>query len=177
MATPYVGEIRLFAGNFAPEGWAMCAGQTVQISQNPVLFQLIGTTYGGDGVSTFQLPDLRSRVPVHQGTPSGGSTYPIGMVAGQETVTLNDAQMPRHTHSFATTSSGQVQSPANAFPATINNNGQANITLYGNGNAKPTTLAPSSIKPSAGGQPHENIQPYVCLTFIISLYGIYPSQS
>jgi microcystin-dependent protein len=176
MGQPYVGEIRLFGGNFAPVGWALCNGAPQSISSNPTLFQLIGTTYGGDGVQTFNLPNLQSRVPVHQGTGTSG-TYVIGQAAGVETVTLTTQQMPSHNHALVATSSGQTLVPSTStFPAVATTtNGTA--ILYAPGTTTGRTLNPATIKNDGGSQPHSNIQPYLAVNFIISLYGIYPSPS
>jgi microcystin-dependent protein len=170
MADPYIGEIRLFGGNFAPLNWAFCNGQTLRIAEFDTLFNLIGTTYGGDGQQTFNLPDLRSRVPVHQG---GG--YITGQLQGVETVSLTAAQTGTHSHRLQGTTAGSNASPKNNLLAPAAGNVQ-NPTLYGTGTGSPvlTALAPSSITVNTGGQPHANIQPYLCISFIISLYGIYP---
>jgi microcystin-dependent protein len=165
----------LFAGTFAPQDWALCNGALLPISGYDALFNLIGTTYGGDGVSTFGLPSLASRVPVHQGTSNTG-TYVIGQLAGVENVTISEPNMPRHTHVLACTgNTGQVASPANALPAVVNST-QTNVYVYGTGGGKLTTLMPATVGISGGSVPHNNIQPYLCATFIISLFGIYPSQ-
>ena len=171
MAQPYVGEIRLFAGNFAPAGWMFCDGQLLPISENETLFQLIGTTYGGDGQSTFALPDLRGRVPIHQGT-GGGGTYTLAQNGGVESVTLNVNQIPVHSHSFMATSS-------NANDANASGNVAAQVTAgFPYLNAPPTVaMAASSIANTGGSQPHSNFQPYLCIEFIISLFGIFPSQN
>src|SRR4051794_25648378 len=162
MAQPYVGEIRMFAGNFAPAGWMFCEGQLLPISENETLFQLIGTTYGGDGQSTFGLPDLRGRLPIHQ-----GNGFILAETGGVEEVTLTVAQIAAHTHPLLASSS------IGALP-----NGQANvlakttnIDLY-SGDATDTPLAPTAITPVGGSQPHTNFQPYLCVDFIISLFGI-----
>ena len=170
MAQPYVGEIRMFAGTFAPAGWMFCAGQLLPISENETLFNLIGTTYGGDGQSTFALPDLRGRVPVHQGT-GAQSSFPIGQLGGVETVTLTTAQMPAHSHPM-------LASSAISTLATPQNNvtGQAAAKLYHAGNPS-VFLNPQSVTTTGGSQPHDNFQPYLCVSFIISLFGIFPSQS
>ncbi len=168
---PFIGEIRLFAGNFAPENWAFCNGTLLAVSQYETLFNLIGTTYGGDGQSTFALPDLRSRVPVHIGN---GTT--MGQMGGAEGVALTAAQIAAHSHGLQGTPTNNATSPAGAFPAALS--GGLAPTLYGTGSGSPTTLAPQSIGPNSGAnQPHGNIQPYVALTFIIALSGVYPSQN
>jgi microcystin-dependent protein len=168
MSQPYVGEIRIFAGNFAPSGWAFCDGQLLPISENDVLFNLIGTTYGGDGQTTFAMPDLRGRLPVHQGS-NGVSNHIIGELAGVETVTLTTQQMPIHTHAAACNSAGSNDSRASG------NYWGAGPLAFG-----PTpngVMNPASIGPTGGNQPHDNMPPYLGLNFIISLYGIYPSQT
>ena len=170
MAQPYVGEIRMFAGNFAPAGWMFCEGQLLPISENETLFQLIGTTYGGDGQSTFALPDLRGRVPIHQGT-SQGTTYQLAETGGVETVTLTVNQTPVHSHALlASTAIPTSSSPAD------NLTGQSAAKLYRSGT--PTVLLnAASLSPTGGSQPHNNFQPYVCVDFIISLFGIFPSPT
>lgn len=165
---PYIGEIRMFGGNFAPVGWSFCSGQILSISENEALFALIGTTYGGDGVTTFALPDLRGRLPVHQ-SPS----FPIGGAAGVESVTLTTAQIPAHTHG-ALGSSAVVEgsNPAGALFAT-----SEDTPFYAPFNAaKSASLSPAAVGPSGGSQPHDNMQPYLCVSFIIALEGIFPSQ-
>lgn len=172
MGQPYVGEIRIFAGNFAPAGWAFCEGQLVPISENDTLFNLIGTTYGGDGEETFALPDLRGRLPVHMGTGPGLSPYVIGQLGGTETVTLTTTQLPSHTHPL-------IGSSDNATKVDAKNHVLAQTPTYTPYIAAPPNvgLSPNSVSPTGGSQPHDNQMPYLCLNFIISLYGIYPSQS
>ena len=172
--SPYVGEIRMFAGNFPPVGWLFCEGQPLPISENEVLFQLIGNRYGGDGESTFNLPNLASRVPIHMSAVPG-NTYIIGEMAGTEAETLTVQQIPIHTHQALASSTGQVQSPANAVLATATST-QNGIRIY-NTTAPDTPLHGSSISPAGGSQPHENVQPFLCINFIISLFGIFPSQT
>ncbi|HTZ44401.1 MAG TPA: tail fiber protein [Jatrophihabitans sp.] len=166
MSNPYIGEIRMFGGNFAPVGWLLCQGQLLSISDYDTLFNLIGTTYGGDGVNTFALPNLQSRIPVHQ-----GQNYPLGMMAGAESVTLTSQQLPVHTH----------QAAANGQTGTLNppaGNVWAAWTQSGYASAAPTTqLTAASLTPSGGNQPHDNMPPYLVINFIISLFGIYPSPS
>jgi microcystin-dependent protein len=165
---PYVGEIRMGGWNFAPVGWAMCNGQLIPIDQNAALFQLIGTTYGGDGQTNFALPNLQGRLPVHV-----GPGFALGQPGGSETVTLNSNQVPSHSHSFmCSTSNGTQHDPAGQVPATLPAG-----SGYIQGTAT-TALASGSIQPGGGGgQPHDNMQPYLCVTFIISLFGVFPSQS
>jgi microcystin-dependent protein len=166
MAQPYVGEVRMFAGNFAPAGWQFCSGELLAISENETLFQLIGTTYGGDGQSTFAVPDMRGRVPIHM-----GNSFILAQTGGVEQVTLTPAQIPLHNHALmASTDVPTATDPQNNLP------GQAAAKLYRSGT--PTvTLAPQSIGSTGGNQPHTNMQPYLCVQFIISLYGIFPSQT
>jgi microcystin-dependent protein len=154
--------------NFAPVGWAMCTGQLMPIDQNPVLFTLIGTTYGGDGQTSFALPDLRGRLPVH-----AGPGFTLGQQGGSETVTLTGNQVPGHSHSFmCSASNGTQHDPAGHVPAALPEG-----SAYIQGTAT-TPLASGSIQPGGGaGQPHDNMQPYLCITFIISLFGVFPSQS
>ena len=173
MAQPYVGEIRMFAGNFAPAGWSFCDGSPLPISENETLFQLIGTTYGGDGESTFNLPDLRGRVPIHQGNGPGQS-FIVGEAGGVEEVTLTTNQIPVHSHALlasidlATSNNVQNNLAASIAPGVI--------SAYG---TDPPTGAidPTSISPVGGSQPHTNFQPYLCISYIISLFGIFPSPT
>ena len=169
MAQPYVGEIRMFAGNFAPAGWMFCEGQLLPISEYETLFNLIGTTYGGDGQSTFGLPDLRGRIPVHF-----GNGFILAETGGAETVTLTVAQIPAHSHPFLATSSQATDSnPAGKTPA---NSASATASPYGT-DAPRTNLAAASIGSVGGSQPHGNFQPYLCIDFIISLFGIFQSPT
>jgi microcystin-dependent protein len=157
----------MFAGSFAPAGWMFCDGQLLPISENETLFQLIGTTYGGDGTSTFRLPDLQGRVTVHQ-----GSGFTIAQAAGVESVTLTSQQMPVHTHALlATTSSGTAPSPDSAVLAT-----SAATKVYRESNAN-QAMAAQMVSVVGGSQPHNNFQPYLCIDFIISLFGLFPSQT
>lgn len=164
MSQPYVGEIRMFAGNFAPAGWMFCEGQLLPISEYEVLFQLIGTTYGGDGQSTFQLPDLRGRLPIHN-----GNGFTLAQSGGVETVTLTTTTIPAHTHTvLATTNSNTASLPNGNFLA-------AGPDIYDVGVPGGSTMAPA-ISSVGGSQPHDNFQPYLCVDFIISLFGVFPSQ-
>jgi len=170
--TAYVGEIRMFAGNFAPAGWMFCQGQTLPIAENEALFQLIGTTYGGDGQNTFSLPNLSSRMPVHMGTPPQGGSYVIGQVGGAEQVTLTVPQMPAHAHPLiAAAVTGDQINPGGNLPAN-----SSNVTIYINDQAN-GNMSPTAISSVGGSQPHENMPPYLCINFIISLFGVFPSQS
>ncbi|AFD27229.1 phage tail protein [Deinococcus gobiensis] len=171
MSDPYIGEIRMFGGNFAPEGWQLCNGSSLSISEYGVLFQLIGTTYGGDGQTTFKVPDLRGRWPVHQGSLAGVST-PLGQAAGSESVPLLLSQMPSHTHALKATASAATT--ANPTGATLAQTTPASLYLDDNPGV---SLAGQALGMAGGGQPHENRSPYLAVNFIISLYGIYPSQS
>ena len=172
MGIPYIGEIRMFAGNFAPNGWEICAGQLIAISENDALFTLIGTTYGGDGQSTFGLPDLRGRLPVHQGQGPGLSSYILGQFAGTEQVTLTTTQIPNHTHAFlGSTNLGNTPNPAGNLLAQ-----STAIDAYINEDPA-AALRAGSIVPIGGSQPHDNRMPSLAINFIISLYGIFPSQT
>jgi microcystin-dependent protein len=173
MAQPYVGEIRMFAGNFAPNGWMFCEGATLPISENDVLFQLIGTTYGGDGEETFNLPNLASRVPLHMGTGPDGTTYQIGEMAGTEQETLTVQQIPSHTHPLtAAATPGTQATPVGNVLAQAG----GSVQLYYEGD--PTgNMNAQAITPVGGSQPHENTQPFLCINFIISLFGVFPSQT
>lgn len=170
MALPYVGEIRIFAGNFAPAGWMFCEGQLLPIAENQTLFQLIGTTYGGDGQSTFALPDLRGRVPIHANT-NQTATINLAEAGGVETVTLTAQQLPAHTHPFiVSTDAGSQPSPAGNVLAT-----SATVAMYKF--ATPTTAMTEHTSSAGGSQPHSNFQPYLCVNFIISMFGVFPSQT
>jgi microcystin-dependent protein len=176
---PYVGEIRLFAGNFAPNGWMFCEGQTLPISENETLFTLIGTTYGGDGQETFNLPNLASRIPIHMGTGPDGTTYQLGEMAGTESETLTTQQIPTHDHALiASTAQANVLSPEGAVLAKPTST-QPGVNAY-----VPTASATadhlmhaSSITSEGGSQPHDNTQPFLVMNYIISLYGVFPTQT
>ena len=171
MSQPYYGEIRLFAGNFAPGGWAFCQGQLVAIVGNDAVFQLIGTTYGGDGQTTFGLPDLRGRVPIHQGTGPGLSARTMGDTGGAETVTLKASRLPPHTHTLVASST-----PANAAAGPGGGVLAATaINVYGT-SAPPLPMSAQAISAVGGSQPHENMAPFLALKYIIALTGVYPSQ-
>jgi microcystin-dependent protein len=167
VSTPYIGEIRIFAGNFAPVGWLLCQGQLLPISQYDVLFNLIGTTYGGDGQNTFALPDLASRIPYHQ-----GSGYVLGQQGGVEQVTLTQQQIPVHTHT------ANANTPNADQPGTAGNVWGAG-TLSGYTATQPanTIMNPAALSSAGGSQPHENMPPFLCLNFIIATEGIYPSPT
>jgi microcystin-dependent protein len=174
MGTPYVGEIRMFAGSFNPAGWMLCQGQQLPISEYETLFNLIGTTYGGDGQNNFNLPNLQSRVPVHMGSSPSLGTYTIGQLAGVETVTLTTQQIPSHSHNVNATNTGQQLAPSGTtMPAAATPN---NRNVYGPAGSAPVKMA-NLINPSGGNQPHSNIQPVLAINFIIALFGIYPSPT
>lgn len=173
---PYIGEIRLFAYNFAPVGWMDCNGQLLSIAEYEALFALIGTTYGGDGITTFGLPDLSGRVPVHQGTGIGLSNYVIGQKAGTETVTLTTQQIPAHSHPvYATTAAATSTTPGTSMlPAAVSGDTFYVNTLTGNNAA---AMSPQAILPSGGNQPHENTMPTLTARYCMAVWGIFPSQS
>lgn len=175
MSDPFVGEIKMFGGNFAPQGWHDCDGAIMSIAENDTLFTLIGTTYGGDGQETFGLPDLRGRVPIHQGTGPDGASHFTGELAGAETATLTTQQIPVHSHPpLGSNDQASRSDPAGAIPASLPPAG----TQSAYGTLGPIrALDPSSVTSIGGSQPHENHQPYLTLRFIISLYGIYPTQT
>jgi microcystin-dependent protein len=172
MAQPYIGEIRIFAGNFAPAGWLFCDGQLIPISENDALYTLIGTTYGGDGQETFALPDLRGRLPVHQGIGLGNISYPLAQMDGVEEITLTVNQLPSHSHPLLASSAvntntspeGNVVSQSSQMSPYIHDTPQVDMEL-------------GAVIPAGGSQPHTNLQPYLCVNFIISLYGIFPQFS
>jgi microcystin-dependent protein len=166
MAQPYVGEIRMFAGNFAPAGWMFCEGQLLPISENETLFNLIGTTYGGDGQSTFALPDLRGRIPIHQ-----GNGFILAETGGAEEITLTVNQIAAHSHPLLATAAA-----ANSTNPTSNVVAKPSKNMYRDGPGS-NPMNPSSVGPTGGSQPHTNFQPYLCVDFIISLFGIFPSQT
>ncbi len=171
MSQPYIGEIRLFAGNFEPAGWMICDGRPLPISENDALFTLLGTTYGGDGETTFNIPNLQSRVPIHQGTGSGLSSHILGETGGAEEVTLTVQQIPIHTHPAGCvggTNTGTAASPGgNVWAA------QSATGVYANLNPA-NNMNPGAAAPAGGSQPHENMVPFLAINFIISLFGIFP---
>jgi len=187
MGTPYLSEIRIMAFNFAPKGWAMCNGQTLPINQNQAIFALLGTTYGGNGQTTFQLPNLQGRVPVHQGS-GGGTTVVLGQSAGETTHTLIVSEMPSHSHSLnadaATAAGSNTNTPATAGTKVLGQSAGTGgtpptpftINLYSTANPN-GTLNPNCLTPNGGSQPHENEQPYLVLNFCIALQGIFPSRN
>jgi len=169
VSDPYVGEIRLVGFNFAPEGWAFCDGSTLSIADNDVLFNLLGTTFGGNGTNTFALPNLTGRVVVHQGTGTG-SSYTLGQTGGVSSVTLSATQMPAHSHAVKSQSgAGNATGPAGNFFATASPSVYATASGY--------VSMGSTVGSTGGSQPHDNMQPYLVMNYIISLFGVYPSQS
>lgn len=174
----YVGEIRLFAGNFPPLGWAFCQGQILSIAENDVLFLLIGTAYGGDGQTTFALPDLRGRIALHQGTDNASNSYALGERGGAEQVSLTTQQIAAHGHTLTGAMPGEGAPATNAANTTPVGNlpargGATNYSLL-----TPTAaLSSVTLMPTGGGQPHDNLMPYICVNYIISLYGTYPSPT
>lgn len=172
MADPFVAEIRMFAGNFAPKGWAYCNGQVLPISQNTALFTLLGTTYGGDGKTTFALPDLQGRVPMHPGNGPGLTGRVLGENGGNETVTLLPSEMPAHTHAVsmgAFAAAATTTNPQNQLPAQTAENSYSQT-------GTPVDMAPGTLAVSGGGQSHNNLQPYLVLNFIIALQGVFPQR-
>jgi microcystin-dependent protein len=179
MSTPYLGEVRMAGFNFAPVGWALCNGQLLSIAQNTALFALLGTTYGGDGQSTFALPNLEGRIPISQGQGPGLSSYVMGQAGGSETVALTSAQLPAHIHSLqANSAAASLARPTanylarSSFPSFPS----AGVPIYDPALAAAAMNA-GAIAVSGASQPHDNMMPFVCLTFIIALQGIFPSQN
>jgi microcystin-dependent protein len=169
MSDAYTGEIRMFGGNFAPAGWDFCEGQLLPISEYSALFNLIGTTYGGDGVNTFALPDLRGRLPVHMGFDANGNGYVMAQSGGTENVTLTSAQIPQHAHIVQGSPVGGSSNPSgDTFGG-----GQAVFSS----SSPSVKISPSTVAQTGGSQPHTNLMPYLCVSFIIQLIGIYPSQT
>ena len=180
MSEPFLGEIRMVGWNFAANGWALCNGQLMPINQYSALFSLLGTTYGGNGTTTFALPNLQGRVPIHQGTGVGLSPYTIGQSSGSENITLLPNQMPAHNHLMGVSNlPGAVADPTNAILAQGNSGaGRAPVPVSNYVSTAATgALAPTAIAPSGGNQPHSNIQPFLCINFIIALTGIFPSRN
>ncbi|HEX7850383.1 MAG TPA: tail fiber protein [Sphingomonas sp.] len=177
MAQPYVAEIKMFGGNFAPRGYALCNGQIVAISQNTALFSLLGTTYGGNGTSTFALPNMQGRAPVHQGNGAGIDPVSLGEMAGETSVTLNTSNLPQHTHPISgavIASSNPGETPASNTLFTNSAPNQLYATSLGTG---ALNLASQSITMAGGSQPHNNAQPYLAVTFIIAMEGIFPARN
>ncbi|MBU8895692.1 phage tail protein [Corallococcus sp. H22C18031201] len=177
MSDPFIGEIRMFGGNFAPRGWAFCNGQLLSIAQNSALFSILGITYGGNGQTTFALPDLRGRSPMQWGQGPGLSPRTLGEQGGTETVTLVANQMPAHTHSLvASVTQADAANPEGMFNAIqVDSSTQQPVNMY-NATAG-TTMSPQAIGIAGGSQPHNNMAPYLCVSFIIALQGVYPSRN
>lgn len=174
MSEPFVAEIRIFAGNFAPRGWAFCNGQLLPISQNTALFSLIGTTYGGDGRTTTALPNLQGRAPMHPGRGPGLTSRRLGERGGSETVTLTEAQMPSHTHPFqGSQDPPDSRQPGNSLASQPSGRGAS--VLYGTSNPVPQDAR--TVSNTGGSQSHNNLQPFLTMNFIIALVGLYPSRS
>lgn len=174
MSEPFVGEIRMFAGNFAPRAWAFCDGQLLSVSQNDALFSLLGTIYGGDGRTTFGLPDIRGRIPLHQGTGPGLSTRRLGSKSGTESVTLTSNQLASHTHDLvASTAAADSVAPQGRV---IAESAAPFRYLVGNSTAAPIALNSQSVANTGGAQSHANLMPALCINYIIALFGIYPSR-
>ncbi len=171
MSEAYVGEIRMFGGNYAPQNWAPCDGRLLPIAENEVLYTLLGTTYGGDGVNTFGLPDLRGRLPIGMGQGPGLSPRVQGQQTGVENVTLTAAQTPAHTHAFAAGGKSSSANPQGLVPAEA-----TGLSFYASAPAPSAWLAPGTVEIVGGGQPHSNVMPSLAVGFIIALAGIYPSQ-
>jgi microcystin-dependent protein len=176
MSNPFVAEIRMFAGNFAPTGWALCNGQLLPISQNTALFSLLGTTYGGDGKSNFALPNLQGSAPLQAGQGPGLSLRDLGEIGGEQNVTLLQTEMPSHSHSAQGSTGSNQTTPVN--------NAWASGAKLGGGNLYVPTNAPTNVQMNpfgtsiaGGNQPHNNMMPYLCLTFIIALQGVFPPRS
>jgi microcystin-dependent protein len=177
MSDPFVAEIRIFGFNFAPRGWAMCNGQLLSISQNTALFSLLGTTYGGDGKSTFALPNLQGAAPIDAGQGSGLSRYDLGQSGGEPAVTLLTSEIPAHQHTVSAVASGGDQSsPQNAAWAQAGT-GRQGANIYTQSTASDVALSPQAFAPAGGDQPHNNMPPYLTLNFCIALQGIYPPRS
>ncbi len=175
MATPYIAEISMFGGNFAPRNWAFCNGQILSIAQNTALFSLLGTTYGGNGQTTFALPDLQGRLPMHPGQGPGLSAHSLGEKSGSESVTLTNGQMPMHTHASAAGAGTALDSaiPVGRYPST-----PASGTPYADaGGAQMAGGGGGSVGSAGGNQPHNNLMPSLCINFIICLFGVYPSRN
>src|SRR5262245_46056197 len=172
MSSPFLGEIRIFAGNFAPRGYALCNGQLLPINQNTALFSLLGTTYGGNGQTTFALPNLQERFPMHHGQGPGLSPRALGEVSGSATVTLQESQIPAHTHVLLVSTANATRNAPSANSALA----LSPATVYG----LPQDLVPlatEALQPTGGGQPHANVQPYLAVTYVIAIQGIFPSRN
>lgn len=178
MDTPFLGMLALFGFNFQPSGWTYCNGQLISISQNSALFALLGTTFGGDGINTFALPDLRGRIPVGMGTGPGLSNYQMGQMAGSENVTLLSTQMPQHNHIMTASGNGPTQATASGASLASEVRGGVNPmpVVYANGATTPVNMA-SATSLAGGNQPHDNLQPYLAVNYCIALEGIFPSRN
>lgn len=182
MSNAFLGQITMFAGNFAPKDWAFCNGQTLSIQQNTALFSLLGTAYGGNGVNTFQLPDLQSRLPVNQGQGAGLSPYVLGQPGGTDTVTIDQTMMPVHLHTFNATKQSATDAAiaSTSVPASPN---VSNASLYASPAQPPgpplnfVSLHPSTVGSAGGNQPHSNLMPSLCISFVIALVGVFPSRN
>lgn len=170
MSEPFVAEIRIFAGNFAPRNWAFCDGQLLPIAQNTALFSLIGTIYGGDGRSTMGLPNLKDRAPMHPGNGPGLSSRRLGEKIGVQEVTLSPAQLPSHSHNLLSFTSTTDDTPSASV-------GVGNAPIYGPGTGTKVPMDSNAVQANGGGQPHNNMQPFLAMNFIIALIGLYPSRS
>ena len=170
MSDPFLGEIKIFAGNFAPRSWAFCDGQLLNIAQYNALFSLLGTTYSGDGRTTFGLPDLRGRIPIHAGNGPGLTPRAQGARAGAETVAVSEAQMPSHVHPSASANHADQSNPVGNVPGHV-----SSASIYAD--SGDASMAADTSVPAGGGQPHANVMPFLCVYFIIALQGVYPSRS
>ena len=181
MSNPFVAEIRIFTGGFAPTGWALCDGQLLPISQNTALFSLLGTTYGGNGTSNFALPNLQGCAPMQAGQGPGLTLRDLGETGGEQTVTLLQTEMPAHSHTFncETNNGTVVTSSGNQLSKGFKGNIQASnkLQMYSSATQPNAQLNPLSVSPAGGGQPHNNLMPYLGLTFIIALQGVFPPRS
>ena len=181
MSSYFIGEIRMFGGSFAIANWSFCNGQTIPISQNETLYTLIGTTYGGDGVNTFALPNMQSRLPVHMGAGLGLSTYVIGQIGGTENVTLNSATMPLHNHTLNATASAANSQNIGSTSLPANTTGPLGVNFYvaNTGTPAPTfgAMSNATVGPAGSNLPHENRMPSLCVTFIMAMFGVFPSRN
>lgn len=176
MSEPFVGEVRMFAGNFAPRGWAFCDGQLLAVSQNDALFSLLGTIYGGDGRTTFGLPDLRGRTPIHAGSGPGLSPRRLGAKAGAEKVTLTVNQLPSHRHNWQATNTLASNRAPVGSPNTFAYAQPINTDAFRDGTPAPENFSSSMVSNIGGSRSHSNLMPFLCINFIIALFGIYPSR-